>query len=302
MPDVQVIDIHIHTYTTRAIGMQAQGGNVGPSGHAGTIDELLPVLKKAGISHAAMVNFTPVADMLDAARSRLPADYTPTQRQEAEEPIRLQMVGRLLHRNVWTCDVAREHPGLIAFIGVDPVMDAEAMAREVHEKQGAGAMGIKIHPEVQRIAINDPRLWPAYRAAQETGMIVLSHTGAFRDSDGSHSHASMAADVLRAFPDLKMILAHLGGRNCFGEALQVAQAFPNVLFDCCGVLRQVAGGYSDDDLVGMFRQLGVHRVLYGSDWAFADPVLDLERMATLPLNDEEKRLILRDNAATLLGL
>ncbi|MBI4203032.1 MAG: amidohydrolase [Chloroflexi bacterium] len=302
MSDYSFIDIHIHTYTTRAIGMQAKGGGEGASGYAGTIEELLPYMKEQGMTHAAMMNFTPVADMVDAARARLPRDLTPEQRQAAEEPIRLQMVGRVQNRNVWTCDVAKANPGLVAFIGVDPVMDADTMAQEVYEKHKLGARGIKLHPEVQRVSINDPRLYPAYRAAQETGMVILTHTGAFRGTDGSHAHPAMAADLLRAFPNLKLILAHMGGGIYQKEALEVAGAFPQVLFDCCGTVRPRAGGLSDEELVGQFRRFGVHRVFYGSDWASGDPVPDMERIFQLPLSDEEKRMVLRGNAEALLEL
>ena len=161
MPDFPVIDIHVHTYADRRIGMQAKGGNLGASGHAGTIDELLPYMNEVGMSHAAMMNFTPIADMVDAARARLPEEMTSEQRQEEEETIRLRMVDRVIQRNTWTCDIARENPGLIAFIGVDSVMDDETMYNEMVEKADRGAKGIKLHPEVQRISINDPRLWPA---------------------------------------------------------------------------------------------------------------------------------------------
>jgi predicted TIM-barrel fold metal-dependent hydrolase len=302
MPDIPVIDIHVHTYPDRRIAMQAKGGDVGTSGHAGTVEELLPYMEEMGMTHAAMMNFTPVADMVDAARARLPANLTSAQRQEAEEPIRLQMVDRVQNRNVWTCDLARQHPSLIAFIGVDPVMDAETMAQEVHEKSKLGARGIKIHPEVQRVSLNDPRLYPAYRAAEETGMIILTHAGPFRGTNGSHAHPSMGADLLRAFPNLKLILAHLGGRPYYKEALGVADAFPQILFDCCAVLRESEGGYSDEELVDIFRRLGTHRILYGSDWATNDPVPDLKRLQRLPLTDDEKRMIIQGNAETLLEL
>ena len=302
MADVSFIDIHIHTYPTRAIGMQAKGGGPGASGYAGTPEELGPYMREVGMTHAAMMNFTPVADMLDAARVRLPKEYTPQQRREAEEPIRLQMVGRVQNRNVWTIDLARANPNLVAYIGVDAVMDADAMASEVYEKHKLGARCIKLHPEVQRISINDPRLYPAYRAAQETGMVVLTHTGAFRGTDGSHAHPAMAADVLRAFPNLKFILAHLGGGIYQKEALEVAGAFPKVLFDCCGSVRRREGGLADEDLVGLLRRFGVHRILFGSDWATGDPVPDVERVSLLPMSDEEKRAILRGNAEALLEL
>ena len=131
-------------------------------------------------------------------------------------------------------------------------------------------------------------------------MIILSHAGPFMGTDGSHAHPSMATEVLGAFPNLKLVLAHLGGRPFFKEAIQIANAFPQLLFDCCGVVRPGPEGLSDEGLVGMFRELGVHRVLYGSDWASGDVAPDIQRLMALPLSDEEKRMILQRNAEALL--
>ncbi|NQU08602.1 MAG: hypothetical protein HQ583_08575, partial [Candidatus Abyssubacteria bacterium] len=49
MPDHFVIDAHVHTYKTPEIGMQAMAG-AGQAGCNGTPDELMGILRQAGIS------------------------------------------------------------------------------------------------------------------------------------------------------------------------------------------------------------------------------------------------------------
>lgn len=305
MADFPVIDVHMHTHRSSAVGVQAMGGQPRVPGYTGVIEELLPLMERGGITHVCMVNFTPVADMLEAARSRIPGEATVAQRREAEEQIRQEMVARVQRRNDWTCQVAREHPTLLGFIGVDPVMDTESMAQEVARCRRSGASGIKLHTAVQRLPLNDRRLWPAYRAAEELGMAILAHTGPFPGiADFEGARPGLAAEALRAFPRLTLILAHCGGQPYFQEAVALAAEFPQVTFDCTGLVAgdPDPGDPSDEELVGLFRRLGTHRVMFGSDWPWRDPVPDIQRLERLSLTEQEKRGMLAGNAKRVLRL
>lgn len=304
MPDYPVIDTHVHTYRTAGTAIQAMGGSA-RAGYTGTIEELIPFMAQAGIEKVVMVNLTPVADMLEAARASLPKDLTPQQRQEEEKTIRQDMVGRVMRRNQWTCQVAQEHPGrLYPYIGIDPVMDGETMAQEIQERHSQGARGIKLHPVVQRFAINDRRLWPAYATAERLEMPMVIHTGPFEGLGGENARPSLFAEVARDFPRLVAVLAHCGGRPYFQEAIALAQQFPNVCFDCCGIVAGGPGPHDppDEEIVALFRRLGVERVTFGSDWCFRDPIPDIQRVDGLSLTPQEKRLLLRENALRVLKL
>lgn len=70
MAEYLIINAYVHTYQTRDIGLQAkQDSNI--TDYAGTLDELLPIMERARISRAVMVNMLPVADMCDATLVRL---------------------------------------------------------------------------------------------------------------------------------------------------------------------------------------------------------------------------------------
>ncbi len=304
MLDFQVIDVHMHTHRTSAIGIQAMGGQPQVPGYTGIIEELLPLMEREGITHVCMVNFTPVFDMLEAAYRKIQPGLSPADRQQREEEIRRDMVGRVQRRNDWTCGVSREHRNLLGFIGVDPVMDQDMMYEEVVRCHRNGASGIKLHTAVQRLPLNDRRLWSVYRAAEERGITVLAHTGPFQGLGAEETRPGFAAEVLRDFPRLKMILAHCGGRPYYQEAIELAKMFPQVTFDCCGVVTGNSDPeeLSDEDLVGLFRSLGTHRVMFGSDWPWQDPVQDIQRLQRLPLTDDEKVAILSGNAQRMLEL
>ena len=55
-------------------------------------------------------------------------------------------------------------------------------------------------------------------------------------------------------------------------------------------------------MVALFRRFGTRRVAFRSDWCFRDPRPDVERLERLPLRPEERRAILHDTAARVLGL
>lgn len=58
----------------------------------------------------------------------------------------------------------------------------------------------------------------------------------------------------------------------------------------------------DNQAVEMIRTIGADRVLFGTDYPWVDPMGDIERIRSLNLTEEERRKILGENAARLLGL
>jgi predicted TIM-barrel fold metal-dependent hydrolase len=290
-----IIDAHVHTYPTSAIGLQATGG-MNLSGCAGTVQEILALMSVGGIDKAAMMNMTPVADMREAALAA--GKGTP---QEIER----QMIDRLKRRNDWTCQAAREQPSLVPFISLDPSMRPEGAVAEVRRCREQGAVGIKLHPSSQRFNPDDPRLWPVYAEAESLEMPVLSHGGFFpADPESSEfSRPRAFARVLEAFPKLRFVLAHMG-QGYIDESLAMAERFPNLHFDSSSVITGTVypPSLSDDEAVALVRRFGAERILFGSDWPWFHPLRDLERIETLALSPSERRLILGENARRVMGI
>lgn len=296
MANYLIIDAHVHTYPSPEIGLQAKQGDT-HSDHCGTIDELLPIMDKGDISKAVMVNMTPVADMRDAALANLPETLSEEQRQEAEREIDQRLIGRLERRNRWTCEVAKENPRLIPFIGLDPVMSPELMTEEILDKaQNHGAKGIKLQSAAQRFYPYDRRLWLAYETAAQLGLPVLFHSGGIEPL-AQFALPKHFEEVASSFPQLTIVLAHLGW-GYREQCISLAKSCPNVSFDCSGIIgmTEVEGGLSDEDLASMIREIGPQRVMFGSDYHWFDPIQSIERLLRLNLTEEEKRLILGQNA------
>jgi len=301
-----IVDAHVHTYATAAIGEQALQG-FGRSGCSGTVEELLPIMADAGISYSVMANMTPTYDMKMAALEKLPPHTVDEERKRAEKDINEKMVARMQRRNLWTCDLGKENPGLVPLIGIDVLQTPSQMELEIERGvKEHGAKGLKLHPVVNRFLPGDRGLWPAYSKAEKMGVPILFHSGAAEA--GGDTHAGNARpgsfdEVLSTFPRLVVVLAHLG--NVFlDESVELAQKHHNVYFDTSAIisLTKTQGGLSDDELIALIRKIGVDRVLFGSDWPWFPPLPGIERIKNLDMSKEEKQNILGKNAVKVYNL
>lgn len=307
MNSFSIIDAHVHTYPTAKIGEQALQG-AGRSGCAGTVPELLGVMAKGGISHATQGNMTPTYDMKQAAWQKLSPSLSPEEREAAEKKINEEIVARMQRRNLWTCQVARENPSLIALVSIDLLQSPEEMAAEMEKMvKEHGARGLKLHPVANRFYPQDRRFWPAYRWAGKMNLPILFHAGT-ADIAGytefDYSRPANFQEVAEAFPELKIILAHLG-KGYFREALETAKKYTNIYLDTSAVINGLESDkkfFSDQEIVAFIRNIGVSRVLFGSDWPWFDPLRAIDKIQKLPFNDQEKQMILRENAARLFGI
>lgn len=302
MTEYLIIDAHVHTYQTREVGLQAKQGST-ITDYAGTVDELLPIMAKAKISQAVMVNMLPLAEMHKAALDRLPDDLAGPEREAALREIDTRMLGRLERRNSWTCEVTREHPSLIPFINLDPLQDEATMTAELLDKvNNHGARGIKLHPGSQWFYPNNRRLWPAYGTAQEMGLPVIFHAGRFASPE-PYARPKNFVEVLDAFPNLVLVMAHIGV-GYEDEALSLARTYPNLRFDCSAIISHTAAGgpLTEGGLTAMIREIGVERVMFGSDFPWYDPADSVARLLRMEFTEAEKRLLFAENAIRIYKL
>ena len=301
MPDSPIIDVHMHLYPDARIARQAMGGT-SRAGFVGTPDEAVELMRDNNIVTGVMCSFTPIHDMHTANLARIPEDVTGAAREEAEQQVLELMRFRVGERNEWSSGVSDRHPQLLTFIGIDPVLNGEELEAEVERRHGAGARGIKLHPPVQRVLLDDERWFPALAAAERLDMIVLTHMGPFGDISGDYASIDRASRVADRFPRLRMILAHGGGPDR-AATIAALDRHPSLLVDTVGLVAgEHADAVSDEALAAELRALGTERIVFGSDYCFVSPFPALERLERLPLEESERRAILHDNAAALLGL
>lgn len=195
---------------------------------------------------------------------------------------------------------------LIPFAGIDP-WKGRAAVRQVRRLVAEhGVRGIKFHPSLQAFHPNDRMAYPLYEAIQELGVPALFHTGQtgigarVRGGGGirlKYSNPLEVDDVAVDFPDLRIILAH-PSFPWQDEALAVATHKPNVYIDLSGWSPK----YFPAQLVQYANTVLKHKVLFGSDYPVITPDRWLRDFAELPIKDEVRPLILKENAVRVLGL
>ena len=85
-----------------------------------------------------------------------------------------------------------------------------------------GFLGLKIHPVLDHYAVDRVALDDVFDCAQAQGWPVLTHTG----PDGSATSALCYEPLIRAYPNVRLILAHLRL-----EAIPLARRYDNVYVD-----------------------------------------------------------------------
>lgn len=201
--------------------------------------------------------------------------------------------------NDWVLSVSQASAAeLTAFGAVHPFMtDLEA---ELDRLATAGVRGVKMMPLLQQVYPDDSRCIPFYEALIERDMLLIAHAG--RDPldrpevFGTPKRFAAAAE---SFPELKMILAHLGGLRMWDDVREhLLPAAKNVCFDTA-----YASFYmSKDDLFELIREIRAERVLFGSDYPWEEPAAAAEIIAGLPLRPAEREAIFWKNAVRLLNL
>ncbi len=201
---------------------------------------------------------------------------------------------------------ARANPdALIPFGSVDPHKGKLAV-REAHELVEAGVRGFKFHPNTQAFWPNDRAHYPLYEVIAEAGLIALFHSGTTGIGAGipggggvrlKYSNPMAVDDVAADFPGLEIILAH-PSFPWQDEALAIAVHKPNVYIDLSGWSPK----YFPENLIRYTNSQLRHKMLFGSDYPLITPDRWLSDFAKLPIKDEVRPLVLRENAARLLRL
>jgi predicted TIM-barrel fold metal-dependent hydrolase len=203
--------------------------------------------------------------------------------------------------------LAAEHSDiLIPFASIDPAK-GRLGAREARRLvRDFGIRGFKFHPTMQGFYPNDRSAYVLYEAIAECGVPALFHTGQTGVGAGQRGGMGMRLkysnplhldDVAADFPDLPIVLAH-PSFPWQEEALSVATHKPNVYIDLSGWSPR----YFPRILVQYANSILKHKVMFGSDWPAIAPDRWLADFDTLDIKPEVKPLILKHNAARLLGL
>ncbi len=310
-----IIDAHLHMFPTKEYGRVYKKNyemfeyglmtDLHESAFDGDVEDVLKALSAAGASRGVVVNMFDRPDLQKRLSAELPADLTGAEREKALKRIDMSMGDELKKFNMWLCKLAQDNPELVPFIAMDPhvLSPAEGQAHLRQMVQQEGAKGVKIHPRVQNFYVNDSRMHPIYRTCVELGLPIIAHAGPVKGNE-QYAEPKAFAPTLKAFPDLRIVLAHLGGAS-WRQVPTIARAFPNAYFDCCEIIEWIGASQapSQRELAQLILEVGPERVMMGSDFPWYDIERNVELVMKLPLlSKEQKEGILGPNAVSILKL
>ena len=230
---------------------------------------------------------------------------------------------RVKAENDWTSQqVARFPDRLVGFCSVNPLKDyaLDEIARcSANQRLKSG---LKLHFGNSDVDLNNSQhvdqLRRVFRAANDHGMALVVHMRSSvsrKRPHGANEARIFLNDVLPAAPDVTVQIAHLTGAGGYDDpgtdqalgvfVAAIAKQEPrmkNVYFDVSGVCGLGDWVPKVNLIATRIRELGVERVLYGSDGAGGGNLTPREAWAVfrqLPLSDEEFRTI-RGNIAPYL--
>ncbi|MFC1802414.1 amidohydrolase family protein [Thermoproteota archaeon] len=315
MVETTIIDAHVHLFPSKELGVLSKGDydiweygakdDVRFSKYNGTIKDTLQAMEKARVEKVVVVH------MFDAIffGSQVLVDYIgkidEIKNGEPEAIYEMVFWAELFKAsNIWVCKVNQKYPQILPFINVDPyILTTNEAVNHIQEMvEHYNVKGVKVHPTWQRFYMHDESMMPIWKTCDELNLPIMAHSGTSR-GDKQYGEPNEFAKVLKSLPNLKIILAHIGG----GSWRQIPKIikYPNAYFDICEIIEWTGSQYgpTDSELGRLIKKVGPERVLMGSDFPWYDIDHTVERVNELPhLTKEEKEKILGENAARVLNI
>ncbi|KPL68829.1 amidohydrolase [Erythrobacter sp. SG61-1L] len=194
----------------------------------------------------------------------------------------------------------------IAFASIDP-HKGKYGAREARDLiENYGVKGFKFHGIAQNAHPADRMAYPIYEVIAEYGLPAIFHTGhsgmgtGMRGGGGMHlkfGQPMLIDDVAVDFPDMKIILAHPSW-PWVDESLSMALHKTNVYIDLSGWSPK----YFPKQVIQYANTQLKHKMLFGSDFPLIHPDKWIATAQEVGFREEVMPLIMKDNAAKVLGL
>jgi predicted TIM-barrel fold metal-dependent hydrolase len=169
--------------------------------------------------------------------------------------------------NEYVADYVRQYPGrLFGFASVNP-HDKDAPEQLEFAIKEYGLVGLKLGPIYQNFYPDRPEYFPLYAKAAELRIPILWHQGTSFVPNGFLDASRPAAldPIARTFPELKMIIAHLG-HPWYEECVALIRKNPNMYADMSALGTRPWQFYNA--MLSAVEYGVPNKVLFGSDYGF----------------------------------
>lgn len=261
----KIIDTHCHIYPDKIAEKAAQSTADFyhmSKNNDGTLGRLVELSKAAGVDHIVVQSV-------------------------ATAPKQVESINR------YVAGVAAESDGYITGLGtLHP--DSGDIAGDIALVRRLGLKGVKLHADIQKIAIDDPRCYKIYEQLEDV-LPVLMHTG---DKRFDYSNPDRLLPVLKAFPHLTVIGAHFAGWSVWEEAADKLSGFDNLYVDTSSTFGFTGVGF----VAKLLPRYNIDRILFGVDYPMWSPKEEIDAMLQLNLTSDKYEKIFRKNASDLYNI
>lgn len=192
--------------------------------------------------------------------------------------------------NNFIAEQCRLHPEFIGFATMH--QDYKDPEKEIERAIEMGLKGLKLHPDTQKVNMDDPQLMSIYEII--AGRIpLIVHCGDYRYP---YSHPSRLKKILRTFPDLVVDAAHMGGWSIFNQVVDILGE-ENCFFDMSSSLPFLGSRRTYE----LAKHYGTNRIMFGSDFPMWNPIEEYNAFVSAPFTDDELENMLWHNCERFLG-
>ncbi len=172
--------------------------------------------------------------------------------------------------NNYAIAMQKEHENVRAFGSIHP--DYAEWQKELARLKAHGIQGLKLHPEFQSFWLDDVRLVSIIEEAHKD-FIFQIHIGDVLPPEKNPSCPYKMAQLLDAFPNMRLIATHLGGFRQW-EAASTALVGRDIWLETSSSTPYIEGGL----LRQIIQKHDQERILFGSDYPLYTPAQELQRL------------------------
>ncbi|MEO7269892.1 MAG: amidohydrolase family protein [Knoellia sp.] len=202
--------------------------------------------------------------------------------------------------NGWAADFAARTPDCLQ---TATFFAEESAGADVAAALESGARVFKSHVQVGAYDPRDPLLDPVWGQLEDAGTPIVIHCGSGPDA-GAFTGPVPVAEVLRRFPKLQFVIAHMGAPE-YSDFLDLAEQYDRVHLDTTMAFHAFMEELAPFPVAERQRLVALgDRVLFGSDFPNIPYPYDeaVAAVVDLDLGDDWLRAVLHDNAARMFAL
>ena len=173
---------------------------------------------------------------------------------------------------------------------VNPNLGDSAFEAIRQARRDFGMRILKIMPSIYQVHLTGPLAKRLMDTARELQMVVNIHSGS------EISHPLAVGALARRYPDIPILMDHMGYREWTSDAIEAARDNPNLY------LGTTIAAVEPITVERAVRELGPERVVFGSNWPNVYADLAAEAIRRRKLGSDVEALIFGGNLTRILGM